>query len=246
MVYATYSEGFRPGGINRNGTVGPYQPDYLNNYEIGWKSAWADNRLRFNGAIFFEDWKDIQFSFLPPSGSGLTVIRNAGSAEIKGVEADFMWAATDKLMLSGGVSLIDAHMTEDYIPDPDLPPEAFDGDKLPVTPHTKGNLTARYAFNLGQFESYVQGAMVYNGKAWSDLTRADRAILGEQDSYIVADFSAGIAKDRYSVDLFLHNAFDERAQIFKWAGCATDVCGVNPHIVTNQPRTIGLRFSQKF
>ena len=52
MVYATYSEGFRPGGINRRGTLPPYEADWLTNYELGWKSTWFDNRLRFNGAVF--------------------------------------------------------------------------------------------------------------------------------------------------------------------------------------------------
>ena len=52
MVYATYSEGFRPGGINRRGTLPPYEADWLTNYELGWKTTWFDNRLRFNGAVF--------------------------------------------------------------------------------------------------------------------------------------------------------------------------------------------------
>jgi outer membrane receptor protein involved in Fe transport len=59
LMYVTYSEGFRPGGINRNNTVPPYKPDYLKNYELGWKTTWLDNTLRFNGAIFHEDWTDI-------------------------------------------------------------------------------------------------------------------------------------------------------------------------------------------
>lgn len=246
LVYATYSEGFRPGGINRNGTVPPYRPDFLTNYELGWKTAWAGNRLRFNGAIFMEDWDNVQFSFLPPSGSGLTVIRNAGSAEIRGIEADFAWAATDNLMLSGGLSLIDAELTDDYVPDPTGPPTALDGDQLPVTPKFKGNLTARYRFTLGQFESFVQGAVVHNGSSWADLQQSDRDALGEQDSYTIADLSAGIARNYYSFELYVSNAFDERADLYKYAQCATSVCGVNPYIITNQPRTIGLRFSRKF
>lgn len=51
MVYLTWSEGFRPGGINRRGSLPPYLSDYLTNYELGWKTSWAGNRLRFNGAI---------------------------------------------------------------------------------------------------------------------------------------------------------------------------------------------------
>ena len=64
MVYATYSEGFRPGGINRRGTLPPYEADWLTNYELGWKTTWFDNRLRFNGAVFIQKWDDFQFSLL--------------------------------------------------------------------------------------------------------------------------------------------------------------------------------------
>ncbi len=52
LLYVTYSEGFRPGGINRKGTLPPYKADFLKNYEVGWKTSWANNRVRFNGAIF--------------------------------------------------------------------------------------------------------------------------------------------------------------------------------------------------
>ena len=246
LVYATYSEGFRPGGINRNGTVPPYRPDTLTNYEFGWKSTWAGNRLRFNGAVFLEEWDDVQFSFLPPSGSGLTVIRNAGSAEIKGLEVDFAWAATDNFTLSGGFLTVDAELTEDYIPDPTEPPTAFDGDQLPITPKFKGNLTALYKFKLGSFESHVQAALVHNGSSWADLQQSDRDFLGEQDAYTIVDLAFGLAKDDYTIGLFVNNATDERADLYKYAQCATDVCGVNPYIVTNQPRTIGLKFTQKF
>jgi outer membrane receptor protein involved in Fe transport len=246
MVYATYSEGFRPGGINRNGTVGPYEPDTLKNYELGWKSTWEDGRLRFNGAVFLEKWDNVQFSFLPPSGSGLTVIRNAGTAEIKGLEADLAWQAADRLTLTGGFSLIDAKLTSDYIPDPAEPPTAFSGDRLPVTPKFKGNLTARYGFALGSFDAFVQAAGVYNGASWADLQRSDRELLGEQPAYTIVDLSAGIARNSYAVTLYLGNAFDERAELYKFAQCATDVCGVNPYVVTNQPRTVTLQFSQKF
>lgn len=54
LIYVTYSKGFRPGGINRVGDLPPYQADFLKNYEIGWKTSWADNHLRYNGAIFRE------------------------------------------------------------------------------------------------------------------------------------------------------------------------------------------------
>jgi outer membrane receptor protein involved in Fe transport len=68
MVYATWSTGYRPGGVNRRGDLPPYASDYLTNYEVGWKTTLADGRLRFNGALFWEEWEDFQFSFLGPNG----------------------------------------------------------------------------------------------------------------------------------------------------------------------------------
>lgn len=245
MIYATYSQGFRPGGINRNGTVPPYQADYLDNYELGWKTVWGGNRVRFNGAVFIEKWDDIQFSFLPPSGQGLTVIRNAGSAEIKGLEADLAWAASEMLTLSGGFSWLDAKLTEDYIPDPAEPPTARDGDKLPVTPDFKANVTARFSFPIGQMDGFFQASAVYQGSSWADLQAADREALGKQPAYTIADFSAGFGRDSYRVELFINNAFDERAEVFKFSGCSPDTCTI-PYIVTNMPRTFGLKFGRKF
>jgi outer membrane receptor protein involved in Fe transport len=246
LVYATYSEGYRPGGINRNGTVDPYESDYLTNYEIGWKTTWADGRLRFNGAVFHEVWDDIQFSFLPPGGAGLTVIRNAGSAEINGIEGDLTWAATEALTLTGAFTLLDTQLTDDYVPDPDAPPTAFDGDRLPVTPEVRANMTARYGFTLAGFDANAQGVLQYEGDSYPALQREDNDALGRQPSYTVVDLSAGLSKGSYSLTLFLRNAFDERGRTTTFAQCTIGVCGVNPYYVPNQPRTIGLKFTQEF
>jgi outer membrane receptor protein involved in Fe transport len=109
LVYATYSKGFRPGGANRVGG-NTYAPDYLQNYEIGWKTQWFDHRLRWNGALFWEDWKNLQFAYLvPPS---INAIANGGTARVKGIESELQWAATNNLMLSGGFTLIDPVLTQ--------------------------------------------------------------------------------------------------------------------------------------
>jgi outer membrane receptor protein involved in Fe transport len=112
LVYATYSEGFRPGGINRRGGFAPFKADFLTNYEIGWKTTLADNRLRFNGALFIEKWDDFQFSYL--GLNGLTNVQNAGSAEIRGIELDVSWAPIDGLTLFGGVTYLDPQLTQDF------------------------------------------------------------------------------------------------------------------------------------
>ena len=70
---------------------------FLTNYEIGWKTAWLGNRLTFNGAAFNQIWDDFQFPVL--GQNGLTEIRNANQARIRGLEMDVNWAATYNLKL---------------------------------------------------------------------------------------------------------------------------------------------------
>ena len=56
MFYATWSNGFRPGGINRQPLRRPYEPDFLVNYELGWKTTFGP--VRWNGAIYHQDWEN--------------------------------------------------------------------------------------------------------------------------------------------------------------------------------------------
>jgi len=199
-----------------------------------------------NGAVFHEEWDDIQYGYLPPGGVGLTVIRNVGAAEIDGIEADLAWAPMDALTITGGFTWLDAALSKDYFEDPADPPAAFKGDRLPVTPEFKANATGRYSFPVASFAGYAQAAIVYTGDSYSDLTRSDRSYTGLQDSYTIVDLAFGLSRDNYTIDFFLKNAFDELATTSTGVPCAYFTCGNNPYYYPNQPRTIGIRFSQEF
>ncbi|MFL6577452.1 MAG: TonB-dependent receptor [Povalibacter sp.] len=264
MVYATYSEGFRPGGVNRRGDFPPYDADFLKNYEVGWKSTLFGNRVRLNGAIFMLDWDDFQYSFT--GAQGLTNVTNAGGARIEGIEADVEFAASERLLISGGVSFLDAKLSQDFcqtldevtglplssadcVADPDAPiplsPFAPDGTKLPVVPDFKGHVTARYSFPIGTMDAFLQGSYAYQDETNPSLLPDDNVVMGVNDAYGIADFSAGFAKDSFNVSIFLNNAFDERASISRFVQCRTDIC-TKPYIFTNTPRMVGLKFGQRF
>ena len=261
LVYFTYSTGFRPGGVNRNGgpTSPPYRPDYLANYELGWKTSWDENRVRFNGAVYWEDWQNFQFSFL--GQNSLTVVANAGNARILGAETDVSWRPMAGLTLSGSATYTDAELMADFCGGAPCSAtnlvQAPKGSQLPVTPKFKGNATARYEFPLYNLNAHVQGSVVYQSSSWSDLlTQAPipstttyvpvRGALGQQAAYATADFTAGVGKDNWTFEVALLNAFDTRAQLYRYAECTIQVCGAEPYIVPNRPRTIALRFGQKF
>jgi len=252
MVYATYSTGFRPGGVNRRTDipgVGPYAPDTLDNYEIGWKTSWDDNRLRFNGDFFLEDWNKFQFPFLGPNS--VTIIANAGQARVKGAETEISWLPIDSLTLSGSGAYTDAELTTPYCggdcADPDNSVQAPAGTQLPITPKWKLNGTARYQWNVwDDLLAHVQGSVVYESGRWADLRLAERNLLGKEPGFTTFDFTTGVEKDNWSVEFALLNAFDERAQLGRYAECTPGTCGAQTYILPSRPRTIALTFSQRF
>lgn len=271
MVYATYSTGFRPGGVNRYGSLPPYHSDQLTNYEIGWKTSWFDNTLRWNGAAYLEQWDNFQFAFL--GLNSLTQITNAGQAEIKGVETDLNWMVSDHFTVFGSGAFNDAHITKVYCGDLDpvtgaldttcpnatypYPPDAPKGTALPTTPRYKANLTGRYQFNIDDIVAHLQGSVVYQSSSWPDLRvqaispatgleTPVRSLLGKMPQFATFDLSFGIERGNWSAEFSVQNVFDERGQLYRFAECTTQVCGNEPYIIPTQPRLIGLKIGQKF
>ncbi|MCW8845887.1 MAG: TonB-dependent receptor, partial [Gammaproteobacteria bacterium] len=176
MVYATYSQGFRAGGVNRARVPGvpKYEPDWVYNYEAGWKTTWMDGRLRFNGAVYLEDWDNVQLSFLDFTVSNLTIIRNVGKAQTIGTEFDLTFAATDDLTLSFAGSYNNAELSEPFYRDSDdqaagLDPRAEAGTPMPWVPKFQYTAIGRYQFDVASMPSYAQLALAYTGSRWNDL-----------------------------------------------------------------------------
>lgn len=254
MVYATWAKGFRPGGFNYTHGAPQYLADFLTSYELGWKTSWAGNSLRFNGAIYQEDWKDFQFAFRGPSG--IAIRANAGQARIRGIEADLTWVPDERWLISGGFNLMAPETTANYCGLLDAnyrpitncaEPLAPSGTQLPGTSKFKGNAVARYSFEVAGFDAHLQSAFVYQSAAWPNLQTQNNAILGQQPAWSALDLSAGVERDSYKVVLFVNNVTDERSELTRYPQCTASVCGpIATYVVPNQPRTVGLRFSQEF
>lgn len=265
LVYGTWSKGFRPGGVNRTSLqgIGPYQPDFLTNYEIGWKTQWFDHHLRWNGALFWEDWKDFQFSFLGPNS--VTVIANGGNARIKGIENEIVWAPTSAFQFSTTFTFLDPVLTQNYCfesgvtdcptdvsdipfgnPNTLVGPLAPAGTNLPVTPKFKGNIVARYSFDeIASWKPFGQVSWVYQTQT-KPLLRVDNTqVVGIQPAYGLLDLTAGVERDNMHVQLVVTNVADRRAQLTRFVQCTVNVCE-QPYIIPSRPRTISIQFGQKF
>ena len=125
LVYATYSDGFRPGGFNRRPCrvpsaicptnadfvrLGTYVPDKVKNYEIGGKFALLNRRLQINLAAYQIDWNNIQITVFDQNISNQTFTTNLLDARIKGVEGDITWRATPELTFNSSFSINDSKM----------------------------------------------------------------------------------------------------------------------------------------
>lgn len=119
LTYATFSQGFRPGGFNRSvGKVAPgpdgqpqflkpngYSPDSLDNYEVGLKTELLDHRLQVNLSAYYMLWKNVQYLFFNPTELGNTTFGvNGPDFEIKGAELQFAAKPTEALTLQGSVT----------------------------------------------------------------------------------------------------------------------------------------------
>lgn len=251
MVYLTYSKGFRPGGANRARDpltlqfLPPYHAEYLTNYEFGWKTKWDNDRLRWNGAVFHELWDNFQFNFL--ALSSLYATANAGEAVIDGMESELEWVPARNWNFAFNATILDGRLKQDYCGGPCSvdPVQAPSGTRLPVSPHYKGDLIARYLFNVEDWKSNVQATFGGQSNVRPLLVVAQTNATGMQPGFGMFDLSAGTSHNGLSMDLYIKNVFDIRAQLTRFTECQALTCA-QPYVVPAQPRTIGFKIGQKF
>ena len=247
MVYFTWSEGYRPGGVQRNPLAGEYVSDFLTNYEFGWKAQFADNTFRINGAAFHQSWDDIQVSFT--GENAITAVNNGPTAEVNGLEVDMIWLPNDSLRISAAAAFYDTELKDDYcnftagVCTEVLAPA---GTPLPTTADFKGNIIARYSFPVGRFDAYVQGAVAHNGERLADLDQNVAPIIGDLPAWTQVDVSAGFRSESWGLDLFITNLTNEDAPLYVTAECTLETCGGTLYGVRVRPTTVALRATFDF
>lgn len=294
LIFATYSEGFRPpvtnrvgGGLasNQSGAFKDFRipvystTDTLKNYEVGMKGDFFDENLRVNATAFYSEISDLQTSrFDPTNISFLVFTDNVGDAEIRGLDADITWLATDNLVINGAVSLLDSELTRINAELQGIAPGV--GSKLPYSADFSGNLRARYYYELPDgLTGYVNGSISYTGDRLASMTMdayvledTTRLVYGTgsglsikqeaavyegvtypdasgqtykggryiQDSYAIANIAFGVTNDQWKAELYIDNVTDEHAVLY------IDGQQFTPKVVTNRPRTVGVRLSYDF
>ncbi|MCA8905708.1 MAG: TonB-dependent receptor, partial [Hyphomonas sp.] len=205
MLYASYTRGFRAGGFNGRAAsfevVGPYDPETVSSYEAGLKSQLLDGRLTFNLGGFVANYKDQQVGVQeidPVTLVNQTLVRNAASSKMQGIELESELQAGGGFSFSASVGYLDASFDK-FVADL--------GDGLGVI--DRSNLPLSYA------PEWTTGVTAnWDGKtAWGDVT-AQMSVLNQSDQYtsfsptnLLSDFAVRDANTLVNASLALRTDY---------------------------------------
>jgi iron complex outermembrane receptor protein len=203
LVYATYSDGFRPGGFNRRPCrvpsaicptnadfvrLGTYVPDKVQNYEIGGKFSLMDRRLQVNFAAYQIDWSNIQITVFDQNISNQTFTTNLLDARIRGLEGDVTWRTTPEITFNSAFSYNDSEMTKYRKNTAVLRPL---GGPLALSPKFQFNARLHWEKELASgLVPFAQIGIHYVGKSISDVI--DNVDIRYQSSNPTLGYAAAI------------------------------------------------------
>lgn len=200
LVYATYATGFRSGGFNGVGGR-PFDAETLENFEIGYKSTWWDDRLRLNAAVFHSRSEDYQFFYIDFDQGGAQVIDNLDKVEFTGAEVEWQVQATRHWTLLGAVGLLDSEI-EAF--DPTLTVPAERGNHTPKTQKSTFSLGSQWQVPLGSLTGTIRIDYGRWGKKYWHPDNMD-----VRDPVNMLDLRVSIGNDRWTATAWGRNVLDE-------------------------------------
>ncbi|MAT92975.1 MAG: TonB-dependent receptor [Halioglobus sp.] len=274
QVYATVSNGTRPGGFNRSVPVSDdemanpvgfacqqalnglgvsatafdaFDGDEVTNYELGWKADLSD-RVRFNGALYYLQWDDIQQVITLSGDCGIDLTANLGEAESQGAEIELLAQVTDNFTVSIAAGYTDAELQDDV---PDAGVES--GDQLPDVPEWTANLTLDYVIPVEAGEwfavanwNYVDETLEFIGDANDDVSDFGVISGNKKPDYDILDLRIGFtSEDNWEWLFYVDNVTDEEA-IYSYSDALAFNLDSYDRTVRNRPRTFGTSFTYNF
>jgi iron complex outermembrane receptor protein len=246
LYYLTASRGYKPGGFNTSAIQPAFDPEFLLAYEAGLKATLPARRLRVDAALFYYDYRNMQFD-TPPSNAPVgtfPIVINAAKSALRGLDVRLLARpGRGATTLSLGATLLDAHFSDFVSVDPNRPDDDpnRDGNRMPQAPGVSLNLGVqhsrhvrhgRLAFSVGY---RYQSAMYFDIYADPALRQSGYALL---DAAVEFEGGAG----HWDAQLYGRNLTDTLY--------AETILRRDPLTGTKRfwgaPRTIGLRLGYRW
>ncbi|MEM7639128.1 MAG: TonB-dependent receptor [Pseudomonadota bacterium] len=210
--YATYSSGFRSGGFNAPGVVlEEFDDETLSNFEVGFKSEFADGRGVLNAAAFMTQSDDFQFFFVDVSTIS-QIISNLDEVDIAGFDMDVQFQATDELTLYGGLGFTDSEIKsigsadlEAFLTSSGVDISQVIGASSPKTTELTLNVGGQFVKPLENgFNLVLRADYEYQGDKYWQIDNVD-----VRDPINLLSLRAAIERDNWTLAIWGRNLFDE-------------------------------------
>lgn len=229
-AYASYNRGYKSGGFFGGQTIdpatlGPYNDEVVNAYEVGLKSELWDRRLRANFSAFYYDYQDLQVYTLILQG--ITTVQNytnASNARIYGGEAELSATPMEGLDLSLAASLLEATYQNFRSAGID-----YSGNRLPNAPRASVTASAAYKHALFAGTGTAAVDVTYRSKIYYDTRNVER-LSDPERTFVNARLSWRTPAERFEFGIFGRNLFDETniSDIIPIEGLGFDLFSMGP------------------
>jgi iron complex outermembrane receptor protein len=278
LLYFTVAHSWRPPGVTVGITApipdeilfGP--PEQSDAFELGMKSEWMDRRLRFNAALFYQEFDGFigRFEDVPYVNEDTQTVTTGGftyngDATAYGAEADLLWLISDDWTAQLSMSAqqgefddadvpcrdTDFDGTPDNGPNPTAAnwgapgPVAFCQSNDPISnlPDWSATLQSEYVIPRESLDYYVRGLLNYQPENDNFATGFER------DSFALMNLYAGVRSSdgRWDVTLWAKNALDDDTLLDEFSEGV--LAGFNPgyrSVIVQPERELGLSLRYAF
>jgi iron complex outermembrane receptor protein len=224
MAYFTYARGFRGGGFDAiisptpPSEIAPVRPEHLDSFEIGVKTIAAGQRLILNTSVYTSLYDDVQVQTIVASTNAFdprTVVLNAASARIRGLELELLALPLPDLRIEGSLSLLHGRFDafESVSATTGLPVDRA-GERLPYVPDVQSHLALQYSIPIAAAAPWLSGRLTPRIEWYHQSETvyvAPELPLGTQPAYdlLNARLSYAFLDDRAEIALWARNLTDE-------------------------------------
>lgn len=245
LAYASFNRGFKSGGFNIISPGDPgYSPETLDAYEAGLKADLFNRRVRFNPAIFYYDYLNIQLPFFTPQGQ--VGIANGPSARLYGADVDIEVVLNRNFHVFGGASYVHSKFGSylDAVISTPVGGGAYaqatgdaTGNSLPFTSKFSGNIGAEYKILVGSGNVSLAANYYFNDGYYLEVD--NRARQGSFDQ-LSASLGWTSANERLSLRVWGKNLTN--SEVYTQFSTAPQGRGAS----YQPPRTYGITLGSKF
>ncbi len=245
QVYFRYAHGVKSGGYNTSATslsaLNVVQPEQLDDFELGAKTGWFENRLTANASAFHYNYHDIQVNVvgpLPPTNTAVSYLQNAAAGRVDGAEFEVNALPLSDLHVAENLGLLNTRYTNFQVVNGG---PNYSGNQFVRSPHVSSVFLADYRVSLGSQAAprlFIAGDWHYQSRQFDYATnQTDPLLQTPPYSLINARIGLTSADERLSLTFYSDNLTDVRVRLHSLPG-ATGATG--DVAIWADPRTFGV------